>query len=124
MDEDKFLIFMHRGGPVDNLENTMEAFRHSNNMGACGLELDVYLTKDDKLVVFHDYELKRLYGKDLKTIEANYSDFEGLKESIPIHFHKGGRFSTKGKEYPTPSVTLLKEVFEELPDQTYFIELK
>ena len=39
-------------------ENSMEAFRTAVNYGY-GIELDVQLTKDDVMVVHHDYDLKR-----------------------------------------------------------------
>ncbi len=48
-------------------ENTMPAFRNSIENGY-NIEIDVHLTKDDHIVVFHDHSLKRSSGVD-KTIE-------------------------------------------------------
>ena len=36
------------------------------------LELDVHLTKDKKVVVFHDLDLKRMMGLDTNIGDYNY----------------------------------------------------
>lgn len=46
-------------------ENTLEAFQRSIDHGY-GIELDVQLSKDGEVYVFHDDDLKRLFGKDIK----------------------------------------------------------
>lgn len=51
------MIVGHRGCRGLRPENTMAAFRHALDMGVDGIELDVHLTKDGKLVVHHDYDL-------------------------------------------------------------------
>ncbi len=48
------LILGHRGSPKSSSENTLESFHVAIEEGADGVELDVHLTKDGKLVVFHD----------------------------------------------------------------------
>ena len=55
--------FAHRGfhGEAGIPENSMAAFRRARELGY-GIELDVQLTKDDVLVVHHDYDLKRTCG--------------------------------------------------------------
>lgn len=52
------LQIAHRGGAGLWPENTMAAFRRAMEAGADGIELDVHLTKDGKLVVHHDESLK------------------------------------------------------------------
>ncbi|WP_280771628.1 glycerophosphodiester phosphodiesterase family protein [Salipaludibacillus daqingensis] len=52
-------IFAHRGYSKKYPENTMIAFEEAVKAGAEGLELDVQLTKDEKLVVMHDLTLER-----------------------------------------------------------------
>ncbi|KXZ46190.1 hypothetical protein GPECTOR_46g259 [Gonium pectorale] len=49
-----------RGLPL--IENTLTAFRHSVSVGADLLELDVQLTRDGRVVVFHDADLGRMAG--------------------------------------------------------------
>jgi glycerophosphoryl diester phosphodiesterase len=52
------LQIAHRGGAGLWPENTMAAFRRAIAAGTDGIELDVHLTKDGKLVVHHDESLK------------------------------------------------------------------
>ena len=71
--------FAHRGlYNRENPENTVGAINRAikNNVG---IELDVHLLKDNTIVVFHDYNLKRLVGIDLKLSEINYEDIKKLK---------------------------------------------
>ena len=39
-------VWAHRGASAYAPENTMEAFRLAQKMGADGIELDVHLTRD------------------------------------------------------------------------------
>lgn len=54
----KPLKVAHRGGAGLWPENTMAAFERAIGAGADGIELDVHLTRDRKLVVHHDESLK------------------------------------------------------------------
>ena len=44
----------HRGAPYAFPENTIASFRHALEVGANALEFDICLTKDRRLVIFHD----------------------------------------------------------------------
>jgi glycerophosphoryl diester phosphodiesterase len=48
------ITFAHRGGRAHARENTLDAFRLALEMGACGLESDVWLTADGVPVLHHD----------------------------------------------------------------------
>jgi len=52
----------HRGGCGELPENTFPAFDNAIAKGAQIIELDVHLTKDKKVVVFHDPSLYRVTG--------------------------------------------------------------
>jgi glycerophosphoryl diester phosphodiesterase len=52
-------LIAHRGGPADNPENTLVAFRHAIEIGADWLEMDVQRTQDGVLVVIHDETVDR-----------------------------------------------------------------
>lgn len=54
------MIYAHRGASGYAPENSLRAFELAADMGADGVELDVQLTKDGKLVVFHDETLGRV----------------------------------------------------------------
>ena len=53
------LIFGHRGARGYAPENTMVSFKTALDMGVDGIELDVQMTKDGKVVVCHDHSLER-----------------------------------------------------------------
>ncbi len=57
------LILAHRGASDARLENTLPAFLHALERGADGVELDVQLTRDGEVIVFHDEDLLRLAGR-------------------------------------------------------------
>ena len=55
----KNAVIAHRGSTYWTPEETEPAYRWARNIGADYLELDLQLTKDNKLVAFHDDDLKR-----------------------------------------------------------------
>jgi glycerophosphoryl diester phosphodiesterase len=109
------LIFGHRGGSKVFPENSLASFVDAQRNGADGVELDVFLTKDNEVVVFHDKFTKRLIegDVDLNVMETNYHgnlsllnfkksltyDRETLhfNESHPIALLKDVLSSFKGK---------------------------
>jgi glycerophosphoryl diester phosphodiesterase len=56
----------HRGGAQSRPENTLAAFGYAATCGYDGVELDVQLTRDGEVVVFHDYRLKPEICRDEK----------------------------------------------------------
>ena len=69
-------------------ENSLAAFRRAIERGF-GAELDVHLTKDGKLVVFHDSTLQRCTGtegilEDKTLDELRQLRLEGTDELIPL----------------------------------------
>ena len=55
----KTKVWAHRGASAYAPENTLEAFELAIKQDADGIELDVQLTKDKKLVVIHDETIDR-----------------------------------------------------------------
>jgi glycerophosphoryl diester phosphodiesterase len=49
-----FLIIGHRGAPQQACENTLASFETALQLGANALELDLSLTQDQQVVVWHD----------------------------------------------------------------------
>ena len=69
-------------------ENSLPAFKRAVEAGF-PIELDVQLTTDDKLVVFHDASLERMCGDDRKIYEVSYEELQKLRlldtdERIPL----------------------------------------
>lgn len=69
-------------------ENSIPAFRRAVEQGY-GIELDVQLTTDNRLVVFHDETLQRICGFDKKLTECSYDELKHYRlaksdENIPL----------------------------------------
>lgn len=69
-------------------ENSMAAFQRAVDKGY-GIELDVHLTADNQLVVFHDDTLTRMCGINKKISGFLYSNLQqihllGTEEGIPL----------------------------------------
>ncbi|MBW1981685.1 MAG: glycerophosphodiester phosphodiesterase [Deltaproteobacteria bacterium] len=58
------LVIAHRGGAGLAPENTLTAFREALSLGVDGLEMDVLLTADQQVVVYHDYRLNPAISRD------------------------------------------------------------
>ena len=58
-DSDDFTIIAHRGASAYYPENTLPSFEGAIAMGADMVELDVQLTSDQEVVVFHDEKISR-----------------------------------------------------------------
>ena len=79
-------LYAHRGlhdGTKKVIENSMEAFRLAVENGY-GMELDVQLTRDGKLVVHHDGSLKRVTGVDKQVHDVDYADLPLLPDGSKI----------------------------------------
>ena len=107
-------VIGHRGASSEAPENTLAANRLAFQQSADGIEVDVRLTKDQKLVCMHDKNTLRTAGQEL-VIKEN--TLKKLK-SLDVGLWKGMKW--KGETIPT-----LEEVLEEIPrDKKIFIEIK
>ncbi len=98
----------HRGVPEEHQENTMAGFKRAVELGLDGVELDVFLTKDQKIVVFHDAETERLTGHNGKIIEMTWDEIKKLEINSEINV--GDKTIDYGK---TEHIVLLEDVLEE-----------
>lgn len=77
--ENNGIFYAHRGLHGNGVpENSLEAFRLACENGY-GMELDLHVTSDDKLCVFHDGSLKRMCGVDGKVEEKTVSELRELR---------------------------------------------
>jgi len=83
--------YAHRGLHTEDRsipENSIKAFRLAAENGY-GIELDVRLTKDGQVVVFHDDDLKRVCGAEKRVDELTFEELQqlrlyGTEEKIPL----------------------------------------
>lgn len=123
------LVFAHRGYSEIEVENTLPAFAAAVAIGSHGIELDVQLSRDGEVVVFHDRDLARL-AEDRRAIrEVDAAELRRIEprrasgvESVP----DDRRTRLGGEESPHHrGVPHLAEVFGLLAPGTLLdIELK
>ncbi len=100
-------IWGHRGAGIHSVENTIDSFQKAVEMGVDGIETDAYLSKDEQIVLFHDYFVE----KDGKKIEIKKLTLKEIKET-----------SLKGNK----TIPTLGEVFDVFKSKNikYSIDLK
>lgn len=108
------LIIAHRGDSKNAPENTISAFQSALQRGADGIELDVRLTKDGQLVVYHDRLLGRTTAGDGP---VNHQTLDAVRRM------DAGSWFGPGFRGETPPT--LDEVFEAMPaDFLINVEMK
>ncbi|NJE60756.1 glycerophosphodiester phosphodiesterase family protein [Thermococcus sp. 21S7] len=106
-ERDKVIILGHRGYMSAYPENSLLAFRKAVEAGADGIELDVWLTRDGRVVVMHDESIDRT------------SNMSGNQKNMTLEELKKADIGG-GERIPT-----LEEVFDALPEDALInIELK
>lgn len=80
-------IIGHRGAAGIATENTLESIAAGKSNKADALEIDIRITKDGKLVVFHDESLLRMTGASKQVSELTLKNLRKIKlvsgEKIP-----------------------------------------
>lgn len=109
-------IIGHRGASYDAPENTLSAFKLALEHDADAIELDIHLTRDGKIAVLHDYDLKRVAGVEVKVAESSLAE---LKKANVADF---GKWKGKGLSEKVPA---LSEVLKVVPaSKRVVIEIK
>jgi len=81
---DKPIFFGHRGDSKNFPENTIASYRSAIKNGLNAIELDVMLTKDDRLVCSHNFDLERETNGTGFIDEIDYQDLEKVKTGRPL----------------------------------------
>jgi glycerophosphoryl diester phosphodiesterase len=77
----------HRGGSLLAPENTLAAFRNAFTLATDAIELDVQMSRDGQLIVFHDNTLERLTNGEGNILDRDFNYLRSLNAAA--HF-KGG----------------------------------
>ncbi|HEY5981909.1 MAG TPA: glycerophosphodiester phosphodiesterase family protein [Anaerolineales bacterium] len=97
------VIFAHRGASKHAPENTLAAFELAAREGSPAIELDAKLTRDGKIIVFHDPTLTRTTNGQGRIADKTAGELRELDAGS----HAGAQF--RGEKIP-----FLDEVFEAL----------
>jgi len=106
---DRPLSLGHRGVPEEHQENTMAGFQRAIELGLDGVELDVLITKDKKLVVFHDMDPERLTGYKGHVPDMTWNQLRELEINQSVNV--GDKVIDYGKK---ENIILLEDALEEM----------
>ena len=109
-------IIAHRGASYLAPENTVAAAKLAWELGAGAVEVDVHLSKDNRVMVIHDKDTKKTCsGKKNLTIEST--------PSILLRDLDAGIW--KGEEFKGEKIPFLSEIIETVPDgKILVVEIK
>src|SRR5690606_27032783 len=117
------IAFAHRGGAALWPENTLAAFEGALSLGYRYIETDVHITKDGRIVCFHDETLDRttdgrgplaaLTLDQLRELDAGYR--------LTSHDGRDGEHPFRGKGLTVPT---LEEALALDPDLRLNLEIK
>lgn len=102
----------HRGASAYMPHNSLPAFALAREMGATCYELDVHLTKDQFLVVHHDYSLKETTGSDVLIKDLSSADLK----KYPLKHAYGPDIQT--------FVPLLKDVIPVIEEEMELVNME
>lgn len=97
----QLINFAHRGSSAICPENTMAAFAKGLEQGATGIETDVQMTKDGRLVLIHDESVARTTGAEGLVKDYTYDELAKLDAG-----------SWFGADFQGERIPLLEELLE------------
>lgn len=114
-------IFAHRGGMGIAPEHTIAAFDKSSEFNVDGFEVDVRMTKDEEIVIFHDAYVDRTSNgagrisnmtlDELQTLDFGYH-FRDVEGNHPF------------RNADNVKIVTLKELIQKYPDKLINIDIK
>lgn len=116
-----FLVMAHRGGRSLGPENTLYTFRRAVGLGVDVLEMDLRLTRDNQLVVFHDQTVDRTTDGNGRVSDLLLADLKALDAGWRWSPDGGKRYPLRGRNIRVPT---LEEVFVAFPQTLMNLEIK
>ncbi|MCM3710047.1 glycerophosphodiester phosphodiesterase family protein [Sporosarcina luteola] len=114
------VVLSHRGGMTSTPEHTMAAFSNSAELGVHGFAVDIRLTKDEEIVLFHDETADRT--TDFSGKISDYTIDELKKADAGYMFEdEDGQFPFRGRG---EKVISLRELLTAYPHMLIAINLK
>ena len=117
---DNPVILAHRGGLFEAPENTLAAFTKSAELGVHGFAIDVRLTKDEEILVFHDEYLDRTTDFTGKVSDFNLVELKKADAGYQFTNENGeNSYRAMGEKLLT-----LQELLERFPHMFVSINIK
>lgn len=107
-------IIGHRGASYDAPENTLSSVMLGWKQNADAVEIDVYLSKDGQIVLFHDKDTERIGGRKKKVAEQTLEELRQLDVGAWKH-----------EKYRGERIPVLSEVLPTIPEgKRLYVEIK
>ena len=114
--QNKFLFVGHRGASYLAPENTLASINLAWKIGADAAECDVMLTSDNRVVIFHDKNTKKLTGINYDIEKTPWEQLSNLTIKLK---------ENNLPEYEGETIPLLEDVLVTIPgDRMLVIEIK
>jgi len=97
-------VCAHRGDNAVAPENTVPAFESAVRKGAHQIELDVYTSKDGKLVIIHDGKVDRTTNGTGRVIDLTFDELRALDAG-----------SWKGEQFKGTKIPTFREALQAIP---------
>jgi glycerophosphoryl diester phosphodiesterase len=108
------LIIGHRGASADAPENTLASVKLALTQGVDGVEVDIHLSKDGRVMVLHDPDTRRTTGQAGVVAEMEAAALRALDAG-----------SAKGQAFAGERLPFLEEVLAALPaGKRILVEIK
>ncbi|MFY0517006.1 glycerophosphodiester phosphodiesterase [Lysinibacillus sp. UGB7] len=117
---DRPIIIAHRGGAHLAPEHTVLAFEKSAQLGVDGFEIDIRLTKDEEIIVFHDATVERTTDGYGLVADMTLAEINALNHGYHFEDLQGGN---PYRDVKTDVVTL-RELLESYPNMLVNIDIK
>lgn len=117
---DRPIILAHRGGAHLEPEHTMLAFEKSAQLGVDGFEIDIRLTKDEEIIVFHDATVDRTTEGFGSVSEMTLAEINALNHGYQFE-DLTGAFPYRDQKI---DVVTLRELLESYPNMLINIDIK
>lgn len=116
----KFFVIAHRGGRGLGPEGTLPVFRRAVEMGVDVLEMDVRVSADGALVVFHDARVDRVTDGMGRVDSLTLDQLKGLDAGFRWR-SEAGAYAYRGRGL---RILTLEEILRAFPRQRMLLELK
>lgn len=120
------IIFSHRGSPYNSPEHSFQGYDNAIKDGSQFIEQDVWLSKDNKLYVTHDDNLKRTTGKNINVSKSTSKQLNKVKlrngehlhqlKDVFNHYHKNVHYIIEAKKNDGDNTDTEKALATQLDD--------
>ncbi len=112
-------IICYSCGRGENPENTIIGIEHCQSVNPnWRIEMDIQITKDERLVLFHDYNTKRITGEDKQINELTLDETREL--NVGYNFKFENQYVYRNNPIQIPE---LESVFKQFPQAKLLLDV-